>query len=120
MFSQIEITIHIPKINVFKIKSVESSFSNSAAGYDELPASVMKQLINYYAEPVTHLINQSILQGLFPEEMKIDKVIPIYKCEDEQLVTNYIPLSILPFFSKVFEQIITNFIIEFTGGKQTD
>ena len=95
-------TIHIPKMNVFEIKSVESSFSNSAAGYDELPASVMKQLINYYAEPLTHLINQSIQQGLFPKEMKIDKVIPIYKCEDEQLVTNYIPISIL-----------SNYIIEF-------
>ena len=106
-------TIHIPKINAFEIKSVISSFSNSAAGYDELPASIMKQLINYYAEPLTHLINQSILQGLFPEEMKIAKVIPIYKCEDEQLVTNYRPISILPFFSQVFEKIIYNYIIEF-------
>ena len=55
-------TIHIPKINVFEVKSAISSLSNSAAGYDELPASIMKQLINYYAEPLTHLINQSILQ----------------------------------------------------------
>ena len=90
--------IYIPKINVFEIKSVISSFSNSAAGYDELPASIMKQLINYYAKPLTHLINQSVLQSMFPEEMKIAKVIPIYKCEDEQLVTNYRPISILAFF----------------------
>ena len=45
--------------------------------------------------------------------MKIAKVIPIYKCEDEQLVTNYRPISILPCFSKVFEKIISNYIIEF-------
>ena len=72
--------------------NIISSFFNSAAGYDEIPASIMKQLINYYAEPLTHLINQSILQCLLPEEMKIAKVIPIYKCEDKQLVTNYRPI----------------------------
>ena len=58
----------------------------------------MKQLGNYYAEPLTHLINQSISQGLFPEEMKLAKILPIYKSEDEQLVTNYRPISILHFF----------------------
>ena len=83
-------------------------------GYDEVPASIMKQLIDYYAEPLTHLINQSILQGVFHEEMKIAKVIPIYKCEDEQLVSNYRPKSILQFFSKVFEKIWKMY-----GGKQT-
>ena len=59
------------------------------------------------------MINQSILQVLFHEEMKIAKVIPIYKCEDEQLVTNYRRISILPFSSKVFEKIISNYIIKF-------
>ena len=55
----------------------------------------MKQLVIYYAEPLTHLINQSISQGLFPEEIKLAKILPIYKCEDEQLVANYRPISIL-------------------------
>ena len=77
-----------------------SSFSNSAAGFDEIPASIMKQLVNYYAEPLTHMINQSILQGYFPEVLKLAKVLPIYKSEDEQLVQNYRPISILPFFTK--------------------
>ena len=103
----------------FEIKSVISYFSNSAAGYDEVPASIMKQFLNYYAEPLTHLINQSILQGVFPEEMKIAKVIPIYKCEDEQLVTNYRPISILPFFSKVFGKNDIKLYYRIYGGKQT-
>ena len=78
-----------------------------------MPASIMKQLINYYAEPLTYLINQSISQGIFPEELKLAKVLPIFKCEDEQLVQNYRPISILPFFSKVFEKITSKYIIEF-------
>ena len=34
--------------------------SNSAGGGDEIPASIMKQLVNYNVEPLTHMINQSI------------------------------------------------------------
>ena len=106
-------TININEINVNEIKSVIASLTNSAAGYDEMPASIMKQLINNYAEPLTYLINQSISQGIFPEELKLAKVLPIFKCEDEQLVQNYRPISILPFFSKVFEKIMSKYIIEF-------
>ena len=71
-----------------------------------MPASIMKQLINYYAEPLTHLINQSISQGIFPIELKFGKVLPIFEYEDEQLVQNYRPISI-------FENIVSNYIIEF-------
>ena len=110
--SHTDYTININEIRVNEIQSVISSFSNSAAGFDEIPASIMKQLVNYYAEPLTQMINQSILQGYFPEELKLAKVLPIYKSENEQLVQNYRPISILPFFSKVFEKIMTSYIIE--------
>ena len=63
-----------------------SSLPNAVAGSDEMPASLMKQLVIYYAEPLTHLINQSISQGVFPEEMKLAKILPIYKSDDEQLL----------------------------------
>ena len=73
----------------------------------------MKQLANYYAEPLTPLINQSILQGHYPKELKLAKVLPIFKSEDEQLVQNYRPISILSFFSKKFEKIVSKYIIEY-------
>ena len=70
--------INIPDIDIHEIKSVISSLPSSAAGYDEIPASIMKQPGNYYAKPITHLINQSISQGLFPEKIKIAMILPIY------------------------------------------
>ena len=86
-------------------KSVVTRQEEEAAGYDEIPASIMK--------PLTHLINQSILQGHFPKELKPAKVLPIFISEDEQLVQNYRPMSILPFFSKLFEKTVSKYIIEF-------
>ena len=55
----------------------------------------------------------SVIQGDFPDTLKIAKVIPIYKGDDEQMVQNYRSISILPFFSKIYEKIIYNHIINF-------
>ena len=73
----------------------------------------MKQLIVYYVQPLTLLINKSIAQGKFPDELKLAKVLPIYKNEDEQMIQNYRPISVLPFFSKIFEKIISIYITDF-------
>ena len=97
-------------INIHEIISVIYSLTSFEAGYDEISASIMKQLGNVYVEPLTHLINQSISQGLFPEEMKLAKILPIYKSEDEQLVTNYRPISILHFFLNHFKNYIYIYI----------
>ena len=99
-------TRDIPGINIHEINSVISSLPSSAAGYDEIPASIMKQLGNYYAEPLTHLTNQSISHGLFPEEMKLAKILPIYKSEDEQLVNKTDQYQFYHFFLKYFKNNI--------------
>ena len=42
--------------------------------------------------------------GIFPDRMKIAKVIPIYKGGDKTDVNNYRPISVLSCLSKVFEK----------------
>ena len=41
-----------------------------------------------------------------PDEIKIAKVIPIFKAGEKCKVDNYRPISILPFVSKFFEKIV--------------
>ena len=55
----------------------------------------------------------SILHGVFPDELKIAKVIPLYKGSESKLLVNYRPVSVLPVFSKVFERLMYNRILEF-------
>ena len=50
--------------------------------------------------PLTYIINLSNNQGHFTDELKLAKVIPIYKSGDKQGIENYRPISVLPFFSK--------------------
>ena len=59
------------------------------------------------------MVNSSIKQGIFPSELKIAKVFLIFKAGDEQLITNYRPISVLNFFSKIFEKVEANYIVDF-------
>ena len=62
----------------------------------------LKKVSDIYIKPLPHLINMSIRKLIVPEELKLAKVIPVYKGEDDQIIQNYKPISILPFFSLNF------------------
>ena len=59
------------------------------------------------------MINESFLQGIFPEILKNVIVKPCYKNGDKMFLENYRPLAILPVFSKIFEMAMCNRIIKF-------
>ena len=105
--------MNIPEVSEFEIKNIIQDLNNSAAGYDELPASIFKKVSDIYIKPLTYFINMSIREGIVPEEFKLAKVIPIYEGEDDQIIQNYRPISVLPFLSKICEKIIFINVIEF-------
>ena len=86
---------------------------NSSAGWDDIPAYVTKRCIEVYIEPLTHVIDISFKEGVFPSELKFSKVVPIFKAGDSSKITNYRPISVLSFFSKVFERVMCNHISDF-------
>ena len=47
-----------------------------------------------------------ITSGIFPDDLKIAKIIPLYKKGDINSITNYRPISLLPSLSKIFERVI--------------
>ena len=63
--------------------------------------------------PLAYICNLSFQMGIFPSEMKLANVVPIYKSGDEMLFSNYRPVSVLPVFSKVLERLMYNRLIEF-------
>ena len=42
----------------------------------------------------------------FPDELKLGKITPILKKDNEELLENYRPVSTLPIFGKIFEKVI--------------
>ena len=56
--------------------------------------------VDLYVTPLIYLINKSIADGVFPNSLKLAKVIPIYKSEDKSMISNCRSIYILQFFSK--------------------
>ena len=70
---------------------------------------VVKQTINNYyliIAPLTLIMNLSLSSGLVPEQMKVARVIPLFKSGTLSLFTNYRPVLVLPAFSKFLERIV--------------
>ena len=63
-----------------------------------------------------HICNTPLGRGIFPDEMKIARIIPLFKSGDKQNVSNYRPISLLPQFSKIREKIFNNRFMNFLNS----
>ena len=86
--------------------------STKSSGHDEIPTFLVKAVSNIISAPLSKIINISFKDGIFPSELKIAKVIPIYKADDATSLNNYRPVSVLPTFSKIFERVVYSRIID--------
>ena len=68
-----------------EMSNVLSSLNNSSAGYDEHPLFVVKSCIDGLFEPITYMVNEPLRVGICPSELKIAKVVPVFKSGDPSL-----------------------------------
>ena len=82
--------------------------ANKATGCDQMPAKILKIISPSLATPLANLVNMSLSQSQFPQELKLADVSPIFKKKDNLDKANYRPVSILPSISKIFEGIMAD------------
>ena len=91
-------------------KTIKSSHSTDCDGIDPTLASISVPLI---AHILASLINCSFNSGTFPDSLKTTKVIPLPKADSKDIITNYRPISLLPYFSKYFEKAVYSRTVSF-------
>ena len=107
-------SIFVKPVSENEIVQITKAFpSGKAMGYGNIPMSVIKLSIDLISKPLTHIINLSLLNGVVPFQMKIAKIIPLYKANDKTVFTNYRPVSILPAFSKILEKVFYNRLLSY-------
>ena len=102
--SQIDFVIaHATEDEILKI--ILSIDEHKAIGPSSIPIKLLNIAVPYIIIPLCNLINLSFLTGIFPESIKIAKVVPIQKSGSSQDVNNFRP-SLLSVFSKIIEKIV--------------
>ena len=91
--------------NLNLTKAFKNKTSNDSDG---LNMNMIKSIIQTIKTPFTKICNLSLKSGIFPNQLKVAKVIPIFKSGDKHSFNNYRPVSILPQFSKILEKIFYN------------
>jgi len=62
-------------------------------GHDSIPLFVVNKCIHILANPLSLIFNSSFQTGIFPDQLKIAKLLPIFKEGAFNLFTNYRPIS---------------------------
>ena len=106
-------SIYLSEVTPEEIIKILQSLKNGAAGYDGLSSSLLKMVGSLIVNPLAYICNLSLKQGVFPTELKIANVLPLYKSDDPFCFNNYRPVSLLCVLSKVFEKVMYNRLLDF-------
>ena len=63
--------------------------------------------------PLQLLFKSMLEEGIFADDWKKSNVVPVHKKESTNLIKNYRPISLLPIFSKIFEQLMFNSLFNY-------
>ena len=86
-----------------------SNFKNKQSyGYDGVDVPLIKSLISStnIVQPLTYICNKSFESGIFPDEMKIAKIVPLFKNGNRKEFSNY---TLLPQFCLKFQKLLKKF-----------
>ena len=107
---------HVSEIEIFLL--LENLDRNKSFGCGKIHPFLLQTAEFQIYRPLTFILNLSINQGIFPDSMKLAKVVPIFKQGSHFVFNNYRPISVLSSISKIFEKCIFNqLMFYFTNNK---
>ena len=87
-------------------------------GPDDINPNITSSVLNLLAIPISEIINSSFSTGIVPPALKMARVIPIFKQGNKSDPCNYRPISVLPYFSKLFEKAMYNRLYDYVTKKK--
>ncbi len=107
-------TIFLTEVEERELIDIVNKFKNKkSTDYNDIDMNLIKNIILFIAKPLTYICNQSLQTGIFPNKMKMAKVIPIFKNGNKHNFCNYRPISLLPQFSKILETLFAHRLEDF-------
>jgi len=102
--------------NKNEIEEIVKSFNgNKSPGPDDISCKVLKSVIDEISEPLAYIFNLSFTSGIVPNILKNARITPIFKNGDDDIFTNYRPVSVLSCISKILERLVYNRLHSFVS-----
>ena len=96
----------LTEVNEVELLNIVSDFTpKTSTDLNSFDMQSIKAVFPSITKPFAYICNLSLTQGVFPDQMKVAKVVPLFKSGRRDIVSNYRPVSILPQFSKILEKV---------------
>ena len=107
-------TIFVNEIELHEVlEEIQEICDKKAMGYDNIPPRVIKWAPHIFGPILLNVFNRCLQLGIYPDSMKVARVVPIHKGGDLNDVNNYRPISVLTQFNRIFERILANRMLNF-------
>ena len=106
-------SLYLNPVSESECVAIVRSLKNTKGDLEVISVPLFKQYIHLLVPSLCKLINLSFKTGIFPDALKVAKIIPIYKKGDKSNPNNYRPIALLPFISKLFEKCLHSRLVIF-------
>ena len=89
-----------------EVLEIINSLTNKSTGPSSIPLNLLYAVADIIVFPLCYIINKSFLNGIFPDKLRIVKVVPLHKGGSTQDLNNFRPISLLSIFGKIIEKIM--------------
>ena len=111
--NRIQLDFVVAHVSNEEVLEIINNLDNSSTGPYSIPTKLLKLIPDLIFLPLCKIINNSFATGVFPDSLKISKVIPIHKDGPTDNVNNFRPISLLSIFDKIIEKLMHKRLYKF-------
>ena len=110
---------NLTEVSASEVNEAILSFeSKSSQDVFSLNTKLIKHVAKELSMPLSFMFNKSFELGIFPEDYKTSRTVPVFKSGNKEDMNNYRPISCLPVFGKVLEKIVSRKLIDYLSSNK--
>jgi hypothetical protein len=109
----------IEPVVAIEISDIVKKLKNKSTLDTKICALKIAASDNTFNEVLAQVITASFTEGVFPQPLKLARVVPIHKGGNKSDVSNYRPISLLSSFSKIYEKLMHKRLVKFMNDNDS-
>ena len=112
----VHFTCFLYPTNRYEVSKIIKRLKNKCNVLLDISPALLKENSVVFSQQLSSLYNMSIIEKIFPDILKVARIMPIHKSGLVSVVDNYRPISGLPTVSKVFEMLTLDRMMSFINS----